>query len=370
MSATQRGEDRSVVQRLLDEPHQFEFVQVVNLMVSWLGEQGISPELALTRYLKFDNSLSLAFAASQVESINVVGTGGPDNERAMLAALLDDAALEIHITPAFMGFLGANGALPLHYTEQLYEYQHRQKDEGPRAFLDLFSGRVVGLFYAAWQHHRMEYVDIGGADRMLTILTALAGLPCGSALKRADGSSDALIAHYAGLLHGRARGAIGLERVLSAYFGVSFAVEECIGHWNRKATLEQTSIGAFNATLGDTAMLGATTWRPDLRARVSIGPLSSSQYDQFLPGAASTVALKNMLTLFGDPTLTYEISPVLRAPDVLPACLHGGTRIGYDCFLVAEPDTQHRSDLRYELHAMAPLPPHIPLRSRAKMPDR
>lgn len=357
MSATQRGENKSVVQRLLDEPQQFEFAQAVNIMVSWLGEQGVSFEQALTDYVKFDNSLALAFPASQVESLRAIGHGRQSTDAAMLQAMLEEAELSIHITPAFMGFLGVKGALPLHYTEELYEYQHAEKDHGPRAFLDMFSSRVVALFYQAWRHHRVEYSDIGGTDRFLTILSALAGFQRGAGGSNAAGLSDELIARYAGLLHGRARGAIMLERILTIHFGVPFAVEECVGHWSRKAPHEQTCIGEFNTTLGETAMLGAATWRPDLRVRLIIGPLADSAYKQFLPGAPNITVLTKMLTLLADPTLTYEIAPILRALDVRPASLHGITRIGYDSFLMTQPDTSDRAELRYEIQPMAPLPP-------------
>ncbi|MFL6676150.1 MAG: type VI secretion system baseplate subunit TssG [Massilia sp.] len=359
MPATQRRADQSVIQRLLDEPQRFDFFQAVRLAVDWLGEQGVPREKALAGYLRFQNSLSLGFPASQIEALQAVADGPISDQLALGEALRGQHGLQIRITPSFMGFLGAHGALPPHYTERIGAWQAAEHDESPRAFLDLLSNRMLALFYEAWRKHRVEQrMD---QDGYLPLLLALAGFRRGAELNNSDGICDEAIALYAGLLQHRPISSLILGRMLSGYLRVPVRVEEAVGHWNPMAPREQCCLGMANATLGEDTMLGANSWRPDLRARLSLGPLDKSQFARFLPHAAGAVALGKMLSLFGEQTVTYEIALVLRAQEVHPVCLMGGAeqgaRLGLDSFMLSGPVDGDRTDMRYDLRPMEPLPP-------------
>jgi type VI secretion system protein ImpH len=124
---------------------------------------------------------------------------------------------------------------------------------------------------------------------------------------------------------------------------------------------EQTSLGGPNAQLGNTALVGERSWRPDLRARLSIGPLSRDEYERFLPGRAASLALRKMLGLFAEPTVLYEAALILRAGEVRPAVLANslakGARLGQDSFVLDGPTTSDRTDMRYDIRPMDPLPP-------------
>jgi len=177
MSTALRREDKNLVQQLLDEPFRFEFSQAVSILLRWFDAHGISRDKALTEYLRFDNSLSLSFAASEIERLQAIGDGDSvvQSAEALSIALARQGSLQIHITPAFMGLLGAQGALPFHYTERVSRYQLDHKDEGPRAFLDMFANRTLGLWYEAWCKHRVECAVNGEGDTFLPLLTALTG---------------------------------------------------------------------------------------------------------------------------------------------------------------------------------------------------
>lgn len=367
MPATQRRADQSVIQRLLDEPQRFEFFQAVRTVVAWLGEHGIPPDKALAEYLRFQNSLSLGFPPSQVEALQAVA-GGPIADQAGLnRAVQDQQGLQIRITPSFMGFLGAHGTLPPHYTERIVAWQSAEHDEAPRAFLDMLSNRMLALFYEAWRKHRVEQrMD---EDGFLPLLLALVGFQRGAEINNADGVCDEAIALYAGLLQQRPVSSLVLGRLLSGYLGVPIQVEEAIGHWNPMAPSEQACLGVANATLGENTMLGENSWRPDLRARLLLGPLDRTGFDRFLPGAAGALALKRMLSLFGEQTIAYEIELILRAEEVRPLCLVGGSepvgRLGLDSFMVSGPLDVDRTDMRYDIRPMQPLPPLQPPRANA-----
>jgi type VI secretion system protein ImpH len=358
MSTSLRG--RSIIQRLLDEPYRFQFFPAIRLVVQWLGEQGVPPGRTLSDHLRFDNSLSLSFPAGQIEALRAVGAGPVHTEAELMQALSEEHSLRFAVTPAFMGFLGANGALPLHYTERVAAYQTLHKDEAPRAFLDLFSHRTLGLFYEAWCKYRVEHAISDGNDGFLPLLLNVAGFQPGAEVNNSDGICDEAIALYAGALQNRPVSAAILARLLTSHFGVPVVIEESVGYWSVLELHEQCSPGGLNSILGDNTILGERSWRPDLMARLWIGPLNRDQYGYFFPNGAGAVALAKMLSLLADQTVTYEIKLILQAKDVHPIWLGGepgmGARLGEDCFLVTVDSEDDRSDMTYNTTPMAPLP--------------
>jgi type VI secretion system protein ImpH len=344
MPAAHGRKNQSVIGQLLDEPQRYEFFQAVRLAVQWFAEQGISAEQALARHIRFKNSLSMGFPASQIEKLEFSR---------------HDGVRQLTITPTFMGMLGAHGALPAHFTERIVAWQASQQDEAPRAFLDMLSNRMLALFYEAWRKYRVEHAISDGTDRFKPLLLALAGFAEGSMLPGADGVRTEAIALYAGLLQQRPVSSIVLARILASYLGVGIVVEEMVDYWDVMARAEQSALGGANAALGASAVAGERCWRPDLHVRLTLGPLDRAAYERFLPGRPAAVALRKLLSLFGEPALVYEIALVLKAQEVQPARLSGaleaGARLGLDSFVVDGPATHARTDMRYAVRPLAPL---------------
>jgi type VI secretion system protein ImpH len=354
-----RAAREPLIARLLAEPQRFEFFQAVRLLLLWLEEQGVPARVAFERHLRFPNTLSLGFPASQVEALEEVELPG-------------EPAPQFRLTPGFMSLLGAHGTLPVHYTERIQAWQAAQADPelaaAPRAFLDMFSTRMLALFYGAWRKYRIEHAVQGPRDAFLPLLLALASLPPAS---RAPGVRAEALARYAGVLRQRPASAAVLARVLSDHFGVGVAVLEGVGHWDPLAPDEQTRLGldlslgpgdgGMQGVLGQCAVLGARSWRPDLRVRVRIGPLDRAGFERFLPGFASARALRTLIGLFATPTLSYEIVLVQRRDTLQPIQLAGaGRRLGVDSYLLTGPAAADRADMRYEIRPLAPLPPLPP----------
>jgi type VI secretion system protein ImpH len=152
-----------------------------------------------------------------------------------------------------------------------------------------------------------------------------------------------------------------LARVLSHHFGVQVALQEGIGPWDALAPAEQSVLGGQGTrcatVLGQAAVLGERCWRPDLRVRVRIGPLSREQFERFLPTEAGARALRTLLGLFAAPTLSYEVVLVLARSELRPVHLAGGPqRLGRDSFLITAPARQDRADMVYDMRPMPPLP--------------
>ncbi|WP_338770870.1 type VI secretion system baseplate subunit TssG [Massilia sp. METH4] len=323
MQTTTWRDRTGLIRQVLDQPHRYDFFQAVHLLDRWL--QGQPGQHTLDSTLRFRNSISLAFPPSQVEAL-AVSEG------------------RVHITPAFIGFLGVKGALPYCYTETIAAQVHGDKDDSGRAFLDCFSQRAVLLFYRAWEKCRVEYrFRRDGRDDFLDMQLALAG--------HAGRNKEAIIpaeavAHYAALLRQRPVSAALLSAVLNDYFGVPIRIEPFVAAWEILRPDELSVLGKPQQCRLGTMIVGRryrtrTTW-----VRLWIGPLTEQQYDHFLRDGEGGKALKAMLALFAIPELRFEVRPILRAQDVKPFIL-GKARLGRAAILSRRPATRDHDKTRY-----------------------
>ena len=374
MHTKKRRFEPAVIERLFAEPQRFGYFQAVRILELWLTRNGVPQESAVANFLRFQNSVSLGFPASQIEALQF---DPPDlalarDAGALNAALVRAELKTIRITPAFMGMLGMAGSLPAHYTERIAAHQLATRDDGPRAFLDTFSNRALALFYAAWRKYRLELTYQPGArDGLLPLLLSLAGLGHTAPQQRqanagaglSDNVSDDLLDSLrdeslgyfsAALLH-RPTSVGSIARVLSEYFGQPVGIEQFVGSWYGLPPSQQSTLGGANVVLGTSAVVGARAWQRDLRLRLTVGPLDRASFTSFLPGGKAARVLARLLTLFTGVTLEYEIELVLVAADVEPISLQstrGGGRLGWDTFLGDSAGARDRRDVRYAIHAL------------------
>jgi len=359
----------SVIKQLSAEPHRFEFFQAVRLLENWLKKNGIAEGRAMTDFIRFRNSLSLNFPASQIEKLAI--NYRPSNDEDHVVSLkkikaenddtLDFDNLEsVTLTPAFMGFLGGNGTLPNHYTEQIASYILYNRDDAPRAFMDAFSTRVVSQFYQAWTKYRLELgYEVYGQDRFMPLLLSLTGLEHESLRQRlahdGEGVLDPSLAHFAALIRHKPVSAEVLQRVLATYFKVSVKVTLFSGHWYFVPRSQQTSLGLNNAVLGVTAMTGNQVWQRDLRIHLTLGPLNKTQFEALLPSGKTAKALNSLLMMFTQHEFEYEVQLILAARYVESNQLGTNSnngRLGWDTFLLTQTATEDRSDISYTINAI------------------
>ncbi|WP_373989474.1 type VI secretion system baseplate subunit TssG [Duganella sp. BuS-21] len=311
MPTSQRRFDSGLIGTLLNEPHRFEFFQAVRLIEHW------RPGSA-----RFRNRLSMGFPPNQLENISSDDSG-------------------VRVTPAFMGMLGSQGVLPLHYSERIGLHERNSNDGGPRAFLDIFSHRPLSLFYQAWARNRPDE-----NEGLLNALTALAGAHLTPELIERE-----TLAFYAAQIRSRTVSAPMMAGVYTEYFGVPIEVEQLVGEWQALPAEDQASLGRANVSLQDGVMLGQRLYRCDARARLRIGPLNSETYEQFLPGGDAARKLAAMLDLHCGVGITYEVHLIQRAADMQGTSLDGQHRLGVNARLLSKPATRDRDELMYLLHS-------------------
>ena len=393
MPTPKRRQPVAVITRLLAEPHRFAFFQAVRLLDRWFAkrERG-SGAAGLSKRLYFRNTLSLGFPASEIAELKVIE--GEDKtpatapaDRSGTPAALDDvidattiaaaaasgreddeslaerrAHIErIEITPAFVGLLGAGGALPIFYTELLAERETYHRDTAARAFLDIFQHRAVSLFYEAWRKHRLPVqYETDRRNKFLPLVLAVAGVGQNALRDRLHGDeggvADDTLAYFSGLLQQRPVSAAVVQQIVSEYFKVPVVVDQFIGRWFTLPPGSATSLGMANALLDASAVVGERVWQRDLRMRLTIGPMLRAKFHRFLPGGSAALALRELLTMLTGVTLEYEVRLSLRAEEVQGTQLDAmgaGAHLGWDSFLVTQPEMRDRFDAGYDIHALA-----------------
>lgn len=361
MPATKRRIDPGVAQQLLATPQRFGFFQAVRVLEHLFVRNGARPQDVVPRRLRFRNSLSMGFPASDIEQLRAYAAADAPFAVADGDAATDWAALaEVDITPAFMGMLGSQGVLPFGYTEQLGEREAYHRDHAARAFFDIFNNRAVALFYAAWKKHRlaMQY-ELDKRERFLPLVLSLAGMGAPALREKlAEGEGavfDQAIAYYAAGVGQRPLSASFLQRILGEYFAADMRVEPFAGAWYAVPASQHSRLGSASAVLGRTALAGQRVWQRDLRVRVWVGPLRRARYEDFLPGGQAAAALAKWLTLLGGDALEYEVRLILHKDDVRPTGLvpgDGGGRLGWDAMVSTRAAHDHRSDTRYLVHTL------------------
>jgi len=349
MQTPQRKSAPDVIGLLLEQPQRFTFTQSINLLLRALRRQGVGHERAFREVIRFRNSLSLSFPASEVQALTI----DADLED-KCAALRSGRLAQIDITPAFIGLLGACGTLPLHDTERIAARRMFDADASQHELVDILSNRLVGMFYEAWGKYRVEHgLDIRGEDTLLPLLTALAGVRTYASRSRTTRQvRQETAGYFSGILRTRPVSANAVERVLSAYFATPVRLEQFVGCWDAIPVHQRSTLGVTMPRLGAGAALGTRLWRHDRCARLHIGPLDESEVSGFLPGGSALAALEEMARLFALPTLRYEVRLLLA-----PACIKRFTlstrdaprRLGWSTFLTGMQGQASRPDIRSTL---------------------
>lgn len=147
MAAEGRRSGPTLEDTLDGEAYRFEFFQAVRLLerlAPGRAPVGRHEKAPGAEAVRFRTRPSLQFPPSEVyEVAREPGAGAPPE-----------------MSVAFMGLTGPSGVLPTHTTELVAE-RARARDTALWDFLDLFSHRMVSLFYRAWE----RYLFTGAFER-------------------------------------------------------------------------------------------------------------------------------------------------------------------------------------------------------------
>lgn len=324
-----------LIGQVLRHPWRFEAFQVLRIVERAILRAGGEASDAMSWPVRFRNTLSLGFAPSDIESVQVVvdqlPIASPDD--AMRALARPGAYVEV-VQPV-MGLLGVAGALPTTYTEALLGGDGQRRRPEARAMLDLVSYRAITLWYRAWKYrHPALQRETARKGGIVDVLRAVAGMGLESQrhmLEEAGGIPDHSIAGFAAALRHRPMSAPHFARILSTYFGYPVKVQDFVGSWYPIPEEARSRFGT--ARLGRDAVLGERYWQRHMRIRIAIGPLPMAAYLRFLRDGADTRVLAQWVFLCLGASYEVEVVPILRAADVTGVRLGHRGRLGRASFL-------------------------------------
>jgi type VI secretion system protein ImpH len=319
-------------------PQEFEFFQVVRWLCLLQPDKKVPGRFAKPgeEAMRFRAHASLPFPASQVQNIVWPEAQPP-------AVIVN-----------FMGLHGPSGVLPIHYTEMIVE-RARAKDRAIAEFFDLFNHRMIALFYQAWEKYRFGVAhERGDEEGLRQLLMHLIGLGTPRLQNRLRVNDEGLI-FYSGLLAMKTRPAVGLRHLLEDYFGVPVEVEQFVGGWYRIDPQTQSRLLGLSGPseqLGGGAIVGDEIWSREAAIRLRIGPLSLSEYMDFLPVGSAWRPLQDLVKFYLRDSLDVQVQLILRRDEV-PACELGqaapGPRLGWTSWVKNLPRLNDADDTILQL---------------------
>ncbi|MBL8825106.1 MAG: type VI secretion system baseplate subunit TssG [Planctomycetia bacterium] len=353
-------------QKLFEQPTSFDFFQTVFILeVLHRGQH--SSRIEIEEQFRLKTFPSLVFPSSSVKFL-----------RKKLHLVNKP-----HIYVNFLGLIGPQGALPLHYTLKVLAASKLVKEDGLstsplQEWLDLFNHRFLTLFYRAWEKYRFPVAYfhsnrlgihqektagkiLSQTDDFTQALFSLIGLGVPGLRNRlrvesVDNTSsstqllaivpDEALLHYAGNLAHRPRHASGLQALLSDYFNLRVKVQVLKGQWLQLDASSQSQMSEDgHCSLGEDVIAGERIWDFNSMFRISLGPLSYDRFVELLPDESHVKVRKTfyllcqMTRFYVGPEFDFEVQLRLKGDEV-PACELSnpggstlGARLGWNTWL-------------------------------------
>ena len=254
----------------------------------------------------------------------------------------------------FFGMLGVNGPLPIHLTEYARERLLHGGDKTFTYFLDIFNHRFLELFYRAWaQAQPTVNFDRPHEDKFGNYVGSLFGIGTPEFSQR-DQVEDYAKLHFAGILSQQVRNPDGLAALLTGYFKVKVRIESFVGHWMKIADADRARLGADNdnVRLGAGVALGSRVWDRQHKFRVCMGPLTLSQYEDFLPSGKAIEKLRAWVRQYLCLELEWDLQLILAKAEVPKASLGKTQRLGWTTWLGKRVVNYDASDLKLDVEAI------------------
>lgn len=341
----------SPITHLSREPFAFDFFQAVRLLEAmWtdrvpVGRHG-SPEAEV---VKFAAQPSVVFPPAALERFAPPGGDAP-------------ARLVVN----FFGLTGPNGVLPPLYTQWVAAQGRKVGDPEARAlgdWLDLFTHRLLSLFYRAWAKYRLPVAfeasgRTGRRDPITAAALSLIGLGTPGLAGRlaaddpAAGVDDIALLRYANHFSGATRPADGLARLLADYFATPVEVESFRGRWLSLDESNQTRLGrrGANDRVGESVVVGRRAWDVASGIRVVVGPLDGPAFAGWLPGSPRLAVLAKLVRFYTRDELDFDVQLILAPGAVPPLRLTrrgaaDGRRLGWDAWVTRHPPDRPVGDV-------------------------
>lgn len=347
MATTHRGDPVDIKTALFESGHRFGFIQAVRLLRLMCRQKG-TPSRTVDRsdpseadlwrrHLRVGPELSLDFPVTDIVEIKKTGTGRSPNDA------------QFKITASFLGLYGASSPLPAFYTEDLMD-EAREDTSEVRDFVDILNAPLYALRFECWSKFRIAVKVLEEqAPRFIEQLYCLLGFGDQSLRSQVDDSFGLI--RYTGLFMQSPRSASGLETLLrDAMAEPRLKIIPCV---TRSATIpddQRFRLGVSGNRLGEMSYLGRRMQDRMGKFRVRITPLDWVTYQDWLPDADCHNKLGELINLYLDQPLKWDLELILDQEEAHTTCLGAdtGSRLGWDTWVMAGEKHKGRAKVRFK----------------------
>jgi type VI secretion system protein ImpH len=324
MGTDERPPAGALVERLVDRPQGFNLFQAISLLeraspsLASVGQGDGKPESVRLRSV-----VSLGFQPSDVSKVAI---GMREDEAHTLST-------------AVMSLAGAQGPLPLPFTELVLE-RTAARDHATADFLDIFNHRFLAFLYRSRKKHHMGLNwQSAQSSALASCLDALSALGLKAGVRAPQGESTWI--RHAGLLGGAPRSMTGLLAMLSDRLGVAARGTQFRGGWRN---LEPRDIARLSnrqparaPRLGRSAVLGTRVWDQSAGVLIELSGLSLPRLRSLLKGGEEHELMKWMVRRYLQQDIGVEFALQPEAKGVRPSVLGGHAaplKLGWTSWLV------------------------------------
>jgi type VI secretion system protein ImpH len=328
MDSDERPTVGSVVDQLIAEPHGYNLFQAISLLEAAVGGHasiGVGDGKQLSVRLR--SVVSLGFQPSDVSKVSV--------------GQLGRESYTLHT--AVMSLAGANGPLPLPFTELVLE-RTAARDHATADFLDIFNHRFLAFLYRSRKKHNMGLNGLAPQSSPLAAcLDALSALGLKAGVRAPSGEAGWL--EHAGLMGGAPRSMTGLIALLSDRLGVQASGRQFCGGWRRLEPQDVVTLSTRSVKrgprLGRSAVLGRRVWDQSAGICIELSGLSQIRLHRLLKGGADYDLLHWLVRRYLPQDIDVEMVLKLK-PDELKSTKLGqkqALRLGLTSWLVSASNT-------------------------------
>ena len=328
MDPNDRKPTASLAQQLFHESYRFEFHQALKILermypdVIPLGKSSLPSQ----EIIHLKSRILFSYPPSDIYNITA--------ENSFSSSASEIIVSKIKMQVNFLGIAGANGPLPLPYTEKIFE-RFKMGDETSADFLDIFNHRLLSILHRI---RRKYWIGLDSQNpektRMAQVVYAILGLGTPYLQKRFT-FPDRNLLFYAGLFWQHPRSSEGLRTLLQHYFKYPVDIIPLKGGWEKIAPDQQTRIGfqeTFNK-LGQGAVLGTKVWNAMQKITVQMGPLTRTQFHSFLPHAKQSDKLFELIQFYLGHAQKFDVRFIVKASAVEKTHLGQHTYLGWSSWL-------------------------------------
>lgn len=322
MGAHVRPSELALIDRLYSRPQGFNLFQAISLLERHAPERAALGEgVGLDEAALLRGNISLAFAPSDVVSVQPAST--PEGRSTL--------------TSAAMSLAGANGPLPLPFTEMLLQ-RRTAKDRAALDFLDIFHSRWLAFLYRSRKKHHigLNWRASQQDNPLAKTIDAISGL--GRAEGARGPSGEVARLNHAGLQNAAPRSMLNLLTLLSDRLSLVLKGRQFVGGWQTLDLADQPPLGL--AVLGHQAVLGRRAWDAAAGIELTVLETPINRLQSLLPGGQDHVLMSWLVRRHTQSELQVRLvlQPQVQASANLPGL--GKARLGWTSWLAQRGDPQ------------------------------